>query len=75
MANRHTNITKLRHYKKILAVQDKYKEVYKERMTLTYIHLHHIEPEFFISYSTFYNYLNVNAKREIRLLEEIIQNS
>jgi len=74
MANSHNDHTKLRMYKKILAVQERYQEVKKERMTLTYIHHHYIGPEFFIAYSTFYKYLAINAKKEIRLLNEKIEN-
>jgi len=74
MANSHNDQTRLRTLTKILAVQEKYKAVKKERMTLVYIHYHYIEPEFYIAYSTFYKYLAINAKKEIRLLKEKIEN-
>lgn len=73
MHTRYNNQAKLRHYKKVLAVQARYQEVKKEHMTLKYIHYHYISTEFFIGYSTFYRYLDINAKRHITQLEKLIE--
>lgn len=54
---------------KVLAVQEVYLEHKHEGVTNVYIFKKHIKPVFFISERTFYRYLGINAKKEIRQFE------
>ena len=61
---------RLQHLKKVLAVQEIYMEHSGKGYSATSIFRNHIQDNFFISLRTFWRYLGINAKREIRLLEE-----
>jgi hypothetical protein len=52
--------------KRVLMVQEIYNEHHSKGVNNEYIFKHYIEPIFLISIATFYNYLAVNAKRDIK---------
>jgi hypothetical protein len=51
---------------RILHVQNIYQQYHDIGLTNETIFSKHILPVFFISRQTFYNYLNINAKKELR---------
>lgn len=62
---------KINFYRKVLAVQEIYLAKKEEGITNKYVYEKHIKDRFFISIRTFYSYLPINAKRELReLLKE-----
>lgn len=64
------NIRKHNYYKRVLAVQDTYL-LYKDSTTTARgVFFKHIEPIYNISERTFWRYLNIKAKGEIKRIEE-----
>lgn len=55
--------------RRALAVQEIYLEHSPRGLSNAYIYRHYIRPVFFISERTFYRYLDRNAKKEIRQIE------
>lgn len=52
------------------AIQDLYNEHKRDGVTTAYIFRTYIQPRFYISIATFYNYLSVPAIRELKKLEQ-----
>lgn len=55
---------------KVIAVQDAYMNEKPEGVTVKYFYETKIRGRFYISQSTFYAYLRLNAKRELRIIQE-----
>ncbi len=56
--------------KKIIHVQEIYLEHSRRGVSGEYIFHKYIQPQFYISRATFYNYLSRNAKRELKRISE-----
>lgn len=54
---------------RVLAVQNLYNEHKHDGVTVRHVFYKHIYPKFPMSYSTFYEYLAVNARCELRKLD------
>jgi len=54
---------------KILNIQEITKKYTDKGVTKIWIYKNIIYPNFFISYVTFFNYLNTNARKELRKFE------
>lgn len=70
MTENRDRIRRINFLKKVVAVQECYLEHKKEYNTTRYVHREYIAPTFFISIRTLYQYLGINAKRELRQLTE-----
>lgn len=64
------NAKRLNYLKKVLAVQEDYTSHKEEGITNKYVFKKFIAPKYFIGITTMYLYLNINAKREIKLIEK-----
>lgn len=60
---------KLNYYKRVLIIQQIYTENNSQGRSNVWIHSNIIYPRFLICISTFYAYLTINAKAEIKKLE------
>lgn len=59
---------------RVIAVQEVYdKQKIHDGVTITWIYKTHIYPAFYISRSTFLKYLDMNAKKELRQIEEYLK--
>lgn len=56
--------------RKILAIQTEYLKHKQEGISTRYVFNHYIRDKFYITERTFWRYLAINAKRELKLLEE-----
>lgn len=56
--------------RKILIIQQIYTTHNKQGVSNEFIFTHYIEPNYFISKASFYRYLAVNAKKELKKLEQ-----
>lgn len=61
---------KILHLEKVLAVQTTFLTNYKEGMTKTFIHRQYVKDTYYITYRTMLRYLDMNAKRELRILKK-----
>jgi len=61
--------SRLNYYKRVLTVQQIYTENHEKGLSNVWIHENIIHPRFFICISTFYAYLTINAKAEIKKIE------
>lgn len=68
MSKKNTTAARLHHLQKVLSVQSDYLENYKEGYPKKYVFEKFIRDKYFISERTFWRYLSINAKREIKLL-------
>jgi hypothetical protein len=57
-------------FKRILSVQQCFKKHYSPGMTIEYIYNKYIYPEFKISRSTFFTYLNTPAESELKKIQD-----
>lgn len=55
---------------KVIAIQNCFREEKPEGMTTIYFYNNYIRPTYFISYTTFYRYLGMNARRELTNINE-----
>ncbi|WP_295675685.1 hypothetical protein [uncultured Mucilaginibacter sp.] len=60
---------KLNYYKRVLIIQQIYTENNAQGRSNVWIHANIIYPRFLIGISTFYTYLTINAKAEIKKIE------
>lgn len=54
--------------KRIIEVQETYLREKKEGVSVTHVYNNYIYPKYLISRATFYKYLAINAKKEIKEL-------
>ena len=57
-------------YKRIIEIQNITLQYQSQGVTKEFIYKHYIYPKFFISRDCFYEYLAINAKRDLKKLEE-----
>ena len=69
---RNSDRGRLRFLRKVLAVQTTYLEHYHEGIIKKWLWKTYIENTYFIEYRTFLDYLDINAKKEIKELEKKI---
>ena len=56
-------------YLKVLEIQETHKQHSQKGATNVWIYRNLIAPNYFISLKTYYNYLGINARRELRLAQ------
>ena len=61
---------KVNHLKKIVEIQNITMEYKKKGIYQAWIYINVIAPKFYISRATYYNYLAINAKGELKKLNQ-----